>query len=66
MDFAWEIFFGLGTLSLLGALAYGAWSYHTRNRANDRVTEKATHELYAHSDTYADKREQLQNEIRPS
>jgi hypothetical protein len=52
MNVAWEVFYGLGALALLGALAYGMWRYHTRNRANDKVTEKATHALYTHPDTY--------------
>lgn len=33
MNFAWEIFYGIGALVLLGALAYGMIQYKTRNRA---------------------------------
>lgn len=62
----WEIAWPLGALALFIALAYGAWSYHTRNKANDRVTEEATRELYKHPDTYDRKREELKKRVRPS
>ncbi len=62
----WEIAWPLGALALFIALAYGAWSYHTRNRANDRITEEATRELYSRPETYDRKREELKKRVRPS
>jgi hypothetical protein len=66
MNLSWEIAFGLGAAALFCALAYGMWSSHTRNRANDALTEKATHELHAHPDTYPETRAELEKEVRPS
>lgn len=62
----WELAWPIGALALGIALAYGLWSYSTRNRANDRVTEDATRELYKHPETYDRKREALKQQIRPS
>ena len=66
MNLAWEVAFGLGAAALFCGLAYGLWRYHTRNRANDPVTEKATHELYDHPDTYPRARSELEKQVRPS
>ena len=46
-------------------LAWGLWRYHTRNKRNDPVTEEATRELYDHPDTYEERRDELNHEIRP-
>jgi hypothetical protein len=63
---AWELAWPLGALLLGLGLAYGLWRYHTRNRANDPITEEATRELYKHPETYDRKREELKRRIRPS
>jgi len=36
-----EIAYGIGALALLAVLAWATWQYHKRNRANDRITERA-------------------------
>lgn len=38
----------------------------TRNRANDKITEDATREEYAHPDTYPERREELKKKLKPS
>jgi hypothetical protein len=63
---SWEIIYPIGALLVLAAIAYGAIQYKTRNRANDRVTEEATREQYAHPETYNDRREELKKKLRPS
>jgi hypothetical protein len=60
-----EIFFPIGALLLLVALVGVVLYLRGRNRANDRVTEKATHELYKDPEHYPEKREELKKEIRP-
>jgi hypothetical protein len=66
MHIGWELFFGLGALVLLCAIAYGAWQAKRRNPANDRVTEEATREQFDHPDTYPQRREELKDRLRPS
>lgn len=55
-----EAIFGLGTIILLAALVWGAWAYQTRNRSNDRVTEKATRDLYRNPEHYNQEAEEAQ------
>lgn len=59
-----EIFYPIGALLLLIVLVGAVIYYRRRNRANDRVTEKATHELYKDPAHYPEKREELEKEIR--
>jgi hypothetical protein len=67
MNLSWELLFGLGALALLAALVWGVTQVMRRNRANDRVTEEATHDLYSHPDRYAAAdREELKKRVRPS
>jgi hypothetical protein len=47
-----EVLYGVGTFALLVVLAWGVWQYNHRNRANDRVTERATRDLYEHPRSY--------------
>ncbi len=61
----WEVAFLAGAVLLGAALVYGTMSYSRRNRANEPVTEKATRELYANTDTYGGKEEKLRNQTRP-
>ncbi|GGE37533.1 hypothetical protein GCM10007276_13690 [Agaricicola taiwanensis] len=61
-----ELLWGLGTVVLFAALIWGVVQYSTRNRANDRITEKATHEMYEHPESYPERRESLKKEVRPS
>jgi hypothetical protein len=65
-NFAWEAFYAIGAVILALALAWGAFRYYTRNRANDAVTERATHALYEHGgDRYErEDRPRLQREIK--
>jgi len=63
----WEMLWPLGTLLLGLGIAYGMWRVHTRNKANDAVTEAATREQYDNPKTYmAETRDELKDEIRPS
>lgn len=50
-----------GAVILLAALVWGVWSYNRRNPANASITEEATRELYANTDTYGDKEEKLRS-----
>lgn len=61
-----EVFYGIGTLVLLGALVWGVLYTRRRNRANDAITEKATHEIYTRPESYEREREELKKDIRPS
>lgn len=55
----WEVAFFVGAVILAAALVWGVMSYNRRNRANDPVTEEATRELYANTDTYGSKEDKL-------
>jgi hypothetical protein len=59
-----EVFFGIGVAVLFVVLIWGMVQYKTRNRANDRVTEKAAEKLYDNPETYDQKRPGLQDEVR--
>jgi protein-S-isoprenylcysteine O-methyltransferase Ste14 len=61
--FQLEVLSGMGIVVLFLALAFGAWRYHTRNRANDKVTEDATRELYQNPDGYQAK--DFEKRLRP-
>lgn len=63
---SWEIAWPLGALLLGLAIAWGLWSYHTRNKANDRLTEEATREMYKHPDSYERTEKELRKQVRPS
>lgn len=60
-----EVAFFVGAVILLVALAWGVLSYNRRNRANEPVTENATRELYANTDTYGAKEAKLREDVRP-
>jgi hypothetical protein len=62
---SWEIFFGLGALVLAAAVLWAMRRNVTRNRANDRLTEKATHEEYARPETYDRTQKELERQVRP-
>ena len=47
--FSWEMLYVLGTVVLAVGLVYGVYSYYTRNRRNDALTEDATRAQYDHS-----------------
>lgn len=47
-----EIGFGIGTLVLLAAIAYGLYQSARRDPRNEAVTEEATRDLYRNPDTY--------------
>ena len=66
MEVSWEILYALGSAALFFALVYGMWQYKTRNRANDRITDEATREQYTHPDSYPERREELNKELRSS
>lgn len=61
-----EVFFVIGPVLLALGLIWAIIQYRRRNRANDAVTEKATHELYADPEHYPEKREKLKKKLRPS
>ncbi len=62
---AWELAYPIGGLLLLAALAYGAWRYHSRDRRNDPVSDEAARELYDHPDTYDQRKQGLDCQIKP-
>ncbi|MDO9473958.1 MAG: hypothetical protein Q7J28_12950 [Caulobacter sp.] len=62
----WEIAWPIGALILGAVLAYGWWNDRNRNRANDKVTEEATRELYKNPETYEETREELKDRVEPS
>jgi hypothetical protein len=62
-----EMLWPLGAALLLVVLVYGMIQYKTRNRANDRVTDKAAKALYDDPTTYTEQtRDDLKKEVRPS
>lgn len=62
-----EVFWPVGAALLLAALVYGMIQYKSRNRANDRVTEKAAKRLYDDPAAYTDQtREELKKDVKPS
>ena len=61
-----EIIFIGGAVLLAIGLIWAIIYYRRRNRANDPITEKATHEMYKHPETYPEKREELKKKIHPS
>jgi hypothetical protein len=61
----YELLWGIGAVVLLLALAWGAARYRSRNRANDKITEEATRELYTDPDHYDEKRAELERKTRP-
>lgn len=66
MFFAPELLYGIGTLLLGLAIAWGVYRYMTRNKANDPITEEATRESYGKSpEEYAKERKELQRQIKP-
>ncbi len=54
-----ETAFFAGAVVLLAALIWGVVAYNRRNRANEPVTEEATRQLYADTDSYGDKEDEL-------
>jgi hypothetical protein len=58
-----EILFGVGILILLAVLVWAAIYNHRRNRRNDRISETATHELYAHPESYPEERKEFEKEV---
>ena len=54
-----ETAFFAGAVVLLAALIWGVVAYNRRNRANEPVTEEATRQLYADTDSYGDKEDDL-------
>lgn len=60
-----ELLFGVGIVVLGLALAWGLWSYYTRNRANDAVTEEATRQSYQRPDSYAEDKPGLEDRLQP-
>jgi hypothetical protein len=61
-----ELWFGLGALALLAVIVWGVMQNRRRNRANDAITEAATHEEYSHPDRYKREEEEFRSQIRPS
>ena len=64
MDGLWELGFLIGAAVLLLALVWGVISYNRRNRANEAITEKATKELYADTDSYGEKEDGLRSRTK--
>ncbi len=62
-----EVLWSIGIVLLLIVLVYGMIQYKRRNRANDRVSEKAAHALYDNPAKYTEEtRKDLQKDVRPS
>jgi hypothetical protein len=66
MNFSLEVFFGIGAAALLAVLVWGMIQYKTRNRANDRVTDKAAEALFDDPQAYDRKRPEFKDQVRPS
>ena len=66
MTFTPEVLWGVGIVALLGALIWGVVQYSRRNRANDRVTDKAARAMFDDPEAYDAKREQLKKDVKPS
>jgi hypothetical protein len=63
----WELLMDIGAFLLGLVLAWAMWRNHHRNKANDKVTEEATRELYADPDHYDKEREEeFRRQVRPS
>ena len=64
----WESLYFVGAIVIAVCAAYGIYQSRTRNKANDRVTQAATKELYADADRYEDggRRETLKDQLHPS
>jgi hypothetical protein len=45
---SWELLWGVDLVGLAIAIAWGSFSYRTRNRANDPVSEEAARLLREH------------------
>lgn len=56
-----EVAFFAGAVVLGAALVFGIVSYNRRNRANEPITDEATRELYADTDTYGAKEDDLRS-----
>ncbi len=65
MRFSPEILYGAGIVILIGAFDQALIRKANRNRANDRIAARATHELYEHPETYPERCEALKKEVRP-
>lgn len=65
LNLSWETLWPIGSLVLLGGLAYGMTRYYSRNRSNDKLTEIATRELYQDPEHFDEKREELKKQVRP-
>jgi cytochrome c-type biogenesis protein CcmH/NrfF len=61
-----EILWGVGIVLLLIALIWGVRQSRTRNRANDPITEEATHQEYSDPANYPQKKRDLEKQTRPS
>jgi hypothetical protein len=66
MHFPPELTWGIGIILLFVAMAWGAIQYSRRNKANEPLSELATHELHAHPETYEETREELKKRVLPS
>ena len=55
----WEVAFFAGAVVLLAALVWGVMAYNRRPRSNASITDEATRELYANTDTYGEKEDKL-------
>lgn len=60
-----ETGFFVGVLILLVALVWGIMAFNRRNPANKPVTDQATRELYANTDTYGEKEDELRSRTSP-
>lgn len=60
-----EILFGIGALVLLVGMFWAMVVNRRRNRANDRVTDAATRDLYNHPDGYQQRRGEYEKQLRP-
>jgi hypothetical protein len=66
MELSGELMYGIGAVVILLALIWGTYQVRTRNRRNDRLTEKAVREEYDHPETYAQRSEELKRKVEPS
>ncbi len=60
----WEIVFGLGALALALGIAWGLVQYKRRNKANDALTEAATHEEYHHPERFKRTQQDFRDQVK--
>lgn len=63
MELSWEILYGVATVLLAAAIAWGVLKSKKRSRRMRNLSENATHEMYKHPKEYeTHEREEFEQE----